>query len=201
MPNEVNFGRLAKVLSQKFHEAAGRHLTDENVKFLAGKIAGNHDIQDPNNINVTWFRFSKEHLEGKNFTFWEWFYAILKLTKEHLADIWRDNLVIGFLTRQRAEELLSVKPQGTFILRFNDTSLGVISMALKLDQCIMVGPISAKELKIFKIADSIRDIKQLKYLYPDIPKDEAFSKYYTTENRANNGYVRPLLRPYIPGYD
>lgn len=205
MPNEVKFGQLADVLSLKFHEAGGRHLTEDHKRFLAEKIVGK-DVPDPLNVMVSWFKFSKEHLEGKTFTFWEWFYAILKLTKDHLSELWRDDLVIGFVTRQRAEELLSNQQQGSFLIRFSDTSLGVISIALKnaQDKCLMVGPLSAKELKISKIADSIRDLEQLQFLYPGIPKNEAFSKYYTREspqNSASNGYVRPLLRPYIPGYN
>ena len=29
-------------------------------------------------------------MKGKNFTFWEWFHAIVKLTKEQLIDLYKD---------------------------------------------------------------------------------------------------------------
>lgn len=37
---------------------------------------------------LTWSQFCKEPLPDRNFTFWEWFYAIMKLTREHLRGPW-----------------------------------------------------------------------------------------------------------------
>ena len=38
------------------------------------------------------FRF-QDTLKERSFTFWEWFYAVLKLTKEHLKGPWTDGSV------------------------------------------------------------------------------------------------------------
>lgn len=194
---------LAKVLSQKFIEAAGRPLSEENVLFLAGKILSNYDLPDPLNAPVSWAKFSKEHLPNQAFTFWDWFYAILKLTREHLFDVWKDGHVIGFITKPRAEKLLMDKPDGTFLLRFSDTKQGGISVAsvTKNREIYMVDPYLPRDLSIRKLADRLHDIPNLVYLYPNVPKDSAFGSYYTKENPVRNGpngYVMPQLRNYIP---
>ena len=39
---------------------------------------------------VSWSQFNREPLPGRNFTFWEWFYALLKLTKDWLQGPWKE---------------------------------------------------------------------------------------------------------------
>ena len=190
-------------MSQKFYENTGRRLSDDNIKFLAEKLFGNY-ISDPNNSMVSWARFSKENLPGQIFTFWDWFYAILKLTTDHLRDLWHAGHIIGFITRPHAEELLRDQPPGTFLLRFSDSKLGGISIASvnseNLD-VMMVDPFCGSDLKLRKLPDRLCDIDEFKYLYPNISKNDAFSQYYTIVNnqyQPNNGYVVPLLVNYIP---
>lgn len=43
----------------------------------------------------------------------------------------------------------------------------------------MLQPFTAKDFQIRSLADRIADLQHLHYLYPDIPKDVAFGKYYT----------------------
>lgn len=69
-------------------------------------------------------------------------------------------------------------------------------------EVFMLQPFTSKDFAIRTLADRISDLKHLIYLYPDIPKDQAFGKYYTpfTENQApSNGYVKPLLITHVPG--
>jgi len=40
-------------------------------------------------------------------------------------------------------------------------------------------PYTTKDFSIRSLADRISDLNHLLYLYPDRPKDEVFSKYYT----------------------
>lgn len=49
-----------------------------------------HQVQDYTNMMLSWSQFSKEPLPDRNFTFWEWFYAIMKVTREHLRGLWND---------------------------------------------------------------------------------------------------------------
>ena len=205
MPTEVKLGELAQVLSRQFYEHTRRHLSEDNMHFLAEKISG-HEVDKQNffNIMVPWTKFSKDLLPEQNFTFWDWFYNILQLTREHLAELWADGLIIGFLTRQRAEMLLMTKLPGTFLLRFSDTQLGGISVAYRNAnnkvECLV--PFVSNDLKIRKLADRLNDFNQFVYLFPEIPKDTAFSKYYTRiENQASNGYVFTQLKNCIPRYN
>ena len=66
----------------------------------------------------------------------------------------------------------------------------------------MLQPFTSKDFAIRTLADRVSDLKHLMYLYPDIPKDQAFGKYYTpfSETQApTNGYVKPLLVTHVPG--
>ena len=53
----------------------------------------------------------------------------MKLTREHLRGPWVDGSIIGFVGRQRAEELLNQCHPGTFLLRFSDSELGGVTIA------------------------------------------------------------------------
>ena len=102
---------MANTLNMKFKASCGRGLTDENLKFLAGKafrwvecfyfsfcvlttfICSFRNMgynADCSNLMITWSQFCKEPLPDRSFTFWEWFYAVMKLTKEDLRGMWID---------------------------------------------------------------------------------------------------------------
>ena len=179
------------------------------MKFLACKALRNNNLQDYNNALISWSQFSKDPLPDRSFTFWEWFYAILKVTKEHLRLLWNDGNVLGFVRREQAEEMLSKRCNGTFLLRFSDSELGGVTIAWIVEgqegqACYMLQPFTSRNLAIRGLADCINDLKHLLYLYPDIPKDQAFGKYYTslneTQPNTSNGYVKPELIAHIPGY-
>jgi hypothetical protein len=98
-------------------------------------------------------QFCKEPLPDRSFTFWDWFHAVMKLTKEDLRSLWIDGFVslfvslfvlsfdvltfgnlrvdkltkflkcltfralIGFISRQEAEEYLHKSENETFLVR------------------------------------------------------------------------------------
>lgn len=78
---------------------------------------------------LTWGQFCKEPLTERNFTFWEWFYAVMKLTREHLRGPWIDGYIIGFVRKKQTEEMLQSCTNGTFLLRFSDSELGGVTIA------------------------------------------------------------------------
>lgn len=45
---------------------------------------------DYSSMLFSWSQFCKEPLPERTFTFWEWFYAVMKLTREHLKGPWMD---------------------------------------------------------------------------------------------------------------
>lgn len=75
----------------------------------------------------------KDNLPNKNFTFWAWFHAALKLIEKketNLKELWKEGLIMGFVERETAESLISNCKTGTFLLRFSDSILGAITIAL-----------------------------------------------------------------------
>lgn len=224
VPEKVPWTSVADTLSLKFRAATGRPLTEENIRFLAEK-AFRGTYTDPNQL-LTWAQFCKEPLPERNFTFWEWFYAVMKLTREHLRGPWVDGAILGFIRKKQTEEMLSQCPNGTFLLRFSDSELGGVTIAWVSEnsEVFMLQPFTSKDFAIRSLADRISDLAHLVSLYPDIPKESAFGKYYTPftgtltpilqissstkpnfvilENQptSNNGYVKPLLVTHVPGW-
>jgi len=49
---------------------------------------------DFNHMVLSWSQFCKEPLPQRSFTFWEWFYAVMKITREHLKGPWTDGYFI-----------------------------------------------------------------------------------------------------------
>ncbi|OQR75549.1 signal transducer and activator of transcription 5A-like [Tropilaelaps mercedesae] len=210
VPECVTWSQMAHVLSTKFHKTTGRGLSESNLHFLATKAFRNpnlgHDFRDH---KLSWALFCKEQLPERGFTFWEWFYAIMKVTKEHLRLLWNDGVVWGFVSRREAEDMLLKKPNGTFLLRFSDSELGGVSIAWVADkegggkEILMVQPFTSKDFQIRSLADRISDLHNILYLYPDTVKDQAFAKYYTRpsepQSGQTNGYIKPMLITQIPG--
>ncbi|CAN8013237.1 unnamed protein product [Ixodes persulcatus] len=210
VPDKVPWPQLGEVLSMKFRSATGRGLSEDNLRYLAGKAFRNAQIQDFTNMLVSWSQFCKEPLPERNFTFWEWFYAIMKVTREHLRALWNDSVVWGFVGRRQAEDMLRQGCNGTFLLRFSDSELGGVTIAWVHEdptqdtkEVIMIQPFTSRDFTIRSLADRVSDLQQLTFMYPDTPKDQAFGKYYTpvtdTQPAISNGYVKPVLVTQIPG--
>jgi signal transducer and activator of transcription 5B len=198
-------------LNMKFRSATGHPLTEDNLRFLGEKAFrsnGNSVGQDYSNMLLSWAQFCKEPLPERNFTFWEWFYAVMKLTREHLRGPWIDRHILGFIRKKQAEEMLGNCPVGTFLMRYSDSELGGITIAWVGDQAtdhvFMLQPFTSKDFAIRSLADRLADMQHLQYLYPDISKDAAFGKYYTpfndNQNQTANGYVKPYLVTHVPGW-
>lgn len=206
VPDRVSWPVLAEVLNVKFRAATGRGLNDDNLQFLAFKLF--NQMKDFSNCVVSWNQFAKEPLSDRTFTFWEWLYAVMKLTREHLRGPWNDGLVMGFVARRNTEAMLMGRTHGTFLLRFSDSELGGITIAWVAHEnneqhVYMLQPFTNKDFVIRSVADRLNDLKHLVYLYPDLVKNQYFSKYYTPANAtpgtSSNGYIKPLLVTHIPG--
>ena len=131
VPDKVPWCQVAEALNVKFRSSTGRSLTEDNLRFLAEKaFRGNTSgCQDYTNLMLSWAQFCKEPLPERNFTFWEWFYAVMKLTREHLRGPWNDGYILGFVRKKQAEEMLGNCAAGTFLMRFSDSELGGVTIA------------------------------------------------------------------------
>ncbi|KAI5636789.1 STAT protein, DNA binding domain-containing protein [Phthorimaea operculella] len=185
VPDKVTWGLLAETLRIKFLSQTGGDLTEDNVRFLAEKIFSRTSLPlnplELNAMTVSWTQFCKDALPDRNFTFWEWFYMVVKVTRDFLRQLWCDRLIMGFIQKKQAEEMLAKCSPGTFILRFSDSELGGITIAWtgEGNEVFSLQPFTSRDLTLRSLADRVLDLQQLQFLYPNISKDDVFGKYYT----------------------
>uniref|UniRef100_A0A8C3HWX4 Signal transducer and activator of transcription n=1 Tax=Chrysemys picta bellii TaxID=8478 RepID=A0A8C3HWX4_CHRPI len=149
--------------------------------------------------------FTQENLPGWNYTFWQWFDGVMEVLKKHQKPHWNDGAILGFVNKQQAHDLLINKPDGTFLLRFSDSEIGGITIAWKFDSpdrnLWNLKPFTTRDFSIRSLADRLGDLSYLNYVFPDRPKDEVFSKYYTPVLcKAVDGYVKPQIKQVVPEF-
>uniref|UniRef100_A0A667YAA0 Signal transducer and activator of transcription n=1 Tax=Myripristis murdjan TaxID=586833 RepID=A0A667YAA0_9TELE len=211
VPDKVLWPQLYEALNMKYKAEvqSNRGLSEENLVFLAQKAfsSSSNNPDDYRNMTMTWSQFNRESLPGRNFTFWQWFDGVMELTKKHLKPHWNDGAILGFVNKQQAQDMLMSKPNGTFLLRFSDSEIGGITIAWVAENpnkrmVWNLMPYTTKDFSIRSLADRISDLNHLLYLYPDRPKDEVFSKYYTPPlSKAVDGYVKPQIKQVVPESD
>uniref|UniRef100_A0A8C1CPS3 Signal transducer and activator of transcription n=1 Tax=Cyprinus carpio carpio TaxID=630221 RepID=A0A8C1CPS3_CYPCA len=212
-PPSATWGHLAEVLSWQFSSITKRGLNQEQLSMLGTKLLGPKAVMDPE-AQIPWNRFCK-----KNFTFWLWIEGILDLIKRHLLSLWDDGCIMGFVTKDRTKALLHDKLSGTFLLRFSESNRdGAITFSwvehdANEPQIRSVEPYTKKELSAVSLPDIIRNYRvmaadnvpenPLRFLFPNIPKDEAFKKYYSkptdkqepmdVDKKLHEGYISTTL--------
>uniref|UniRef100_A0A665T3K1 Signal transducer and activator of transcription n=1 Tax=Echeneis naucrates TaxID=173247 RepID=A0A665T3K1_ECHNA len=204
-PKNVNFftkppvgtwDQVAEVLSWQFSSTTKRGLTIEQLTTLAEKLLG--PCVNYSGCQITWAKFCKENMAGKGFSFWVWLDNIIDLVKKYILALWNEGYIMGFISKERERAILSPKPPGTFLLRFSESSKegGITFTWVEKDisgktQIQSVEPYTKQQLNSMSFADIIMGYKimdatnilvsPLVYLYPDIPKEEAFGKYCRPE--------------------
>ncbi|NXJ06410.1 STAT1 protein, partial [Odontophorus gujanensis] len=194
-PPCAKWSKLSEVLSWQFSSVTKRGLNTDQLSMLGEKLLG---MLASSLIN-THFPTSEfqENINDKNFPFWLWIEGILELIKKHLLCLWNDGCIMGFISKDKERALLKDQRPGTFLLRFSESSReGAITFTWvegsqngKSPQFHSVEPYTKKELSAVTFPDIIRNYKvmaaenipenPLRFLYPDIPKDNAFGKYYS----------------------
>ena len=85
VPDKVPWSKMAEALNMKWQSQCSttRSLTQENLYYLACKIFRNPKIhqEELSSLHVSWSQFCREPLPDRNFTFWEWFYRVMNLTR------------------------------------------------------------------------------------------------------------------------
>uniref|UniRef100_A0A673LPS8 Signal transducer and activator of transcription n=1 Tax=Sinocyclocheilus rhinocerous TaxID=307959 RepID=A0A673LPS8_9TELE len=217
-PPSATWGHLAEVLSLQFSSITKRGLNQEQLSMLGTKLLGPKAAMDPE-AQIPWNRFCKSGSE-KNFSFWLWIEGILDLIKRHLLSLWDDGCIMGFVTKDRTKALLYDKLPGTFLLRFSESNRdGAITFswvehdANEEPQIRSVEPYTKKELSAVSLPDIIRNYRvmaadnvpenPLRFLFPSIPKDDAFKKYYSkptdkqepmdVDKKLHEGYISTTL--------
>uniref|UniRef100_A0A1A8FVF9 Signal transducer and activator of transcription n=1 Tax=Nothobranchius korthausae TaxID=1143690 RepID=A0A1A8FVF9_9TELE len=218
-PPAAKWSQLSEVLSWQFSSVTKRGLNQEQLNMLADKLLGAKAQRNPEGL-IPWTKFCKQGANEKTFPFWLWIEGILDLIKRHLLSLWNDGCIMGFISKEREKALLSDKCPGTFLLRFSESSKeGAITFTWiehdVHDKPVYhsVEPYTKKELTAVSLPDIIRTYKvmaaenipenPLRFLYPNIPKDKAFGKYYPkpsetqepmdVENTDKSGYMKTEL--------
>ncbi|NWX34057.1 STAT1 protein, partial [Notiomystis cincta] len=225
-PPCAKWSELSEVLSWQFSSVTKRGLNADQLSMLGEKLLGPTNGGSQDGL-IPWTRFCKENINDKNFPFWLWIEGILELIKKHLLCLWNDGCIMGFISKEKERALLKDQSPGTFLLRFSESSReGAITFTwvegsqnelLPLSsaepQFHSVAPYTKKELSAVTFPDIIRNYKvmaaenipenPLQFLYPNIPKDNAFGKYYSRPKEAQepmdldgpkgNGYIKTEL--------
>uniref|UniRef100_H3DKH3 Signal transducer and activator of transcription n=1 Tax=Tetraodon nigroviridis TaxID=99883 RepID=H3DKH3_TETNG len=206
-PPRATWSQLSEVLSWQFSTLAGQGLNREQLSMLGEKLLGTHVWSE---YHVSWSRFAKENIPGKPFSFWMWLDSILELIRKHLQPVWTADYIMGFVSKEMERNLLKDREPGTFLLRFSESHLGGITFTwvehkdngeVKFNS---VEPYTKNRLSALPFVDIIRDYKvisdgvvpenPLKFLYPDIPKDEAFGRLYNSQ-RSKGKRAEPSPGP------
>ncbi|XP_075790311.1 signal transducer and activator of transcription 1-alpha/beta isoform X2 [Pelodiscus sinensis] len=217
-PPCARWSQLSDVLSWQFSSVTKRGLHADQLSMLGEKLLGPTGGCSLDGL-IPWTRFCKENINEKNFPFWLWIEGILELIKKHLLCLWNDGCIMGFISKEKERALLKVQRPGTFLLRFSESSReGAITFtwvegSQNEPQFHSVEPYTKKELSAVTFPDIIRNYKvmaaenipenPLIYLYPNIPKDNAFGKYYSRPKETSepmdldgpkgNGYIKTEL--------
>uniref|UniRef100_A0A4W3GUB5 Signal transducer and activator of transcription n=1 Tax=Callorhinchus milii TaxID=7868 RepID=A0A4W3GUB5_CALMI len=195
-PPVATWDQVAEILSWQFSSTTKRGLNMEQLATLAEKLLG--PGVNYSGCHITWAKFCKENMPGKGFSFWVWLDNIIDLVKKFILSLWNDGYIMGFISKERERALLSQKPPGTFLLRFSESNKegGITFTWVEKDingktQIQSVEPYTKQQLTNMSFADIIISYKimdatnilvsPLVYLFPDIPKEEAFGKYCCSE--------------------
>ncbi|KAH8382090.1 hypothetical protein KR009_001764 [Drosophila setifemur] len=198
--DRVTWAQISVALNTKFGSCTQRHLTMDNLEFLFEKLQ-----REERSDYITWNQFCKEPMPDRSFTFWEWFFAIMKLTKDHMLGMWKAGCIMGFINKAKAQEdlLRSVTGIGTFLLRFSDSELGGVTIAYvnEMGLVTMLAPWTARDFQVLNLADRIRDLDVLRWLHPTEPtagpldRDRAFGEFFSKRQEPTPGVLEPS-----PGY-
>uniref|UniRef100_A0A673CTL7 Signal transducer and activator of transcription n=1 Tax=Sphaeramia orbicularis TaxID=375764 RepID=A0A673CTL7_9TELE len=179
--------QFGEMLSWQLLSATKLGLNKDQLDMIGHRLFGKQ--QNYNTFKVAWSKFSKENTP---FTFWVWFDGIVVMVKSYLEDLWRDGLIMGFVTKGKEKALLKKKQRGTFLLRFSESVIGGITFSwvettiTGEPEVKTVQPFTKDDLSQVPFHEIIRNFQILEtdnvpenpllYLYPNIPKDEAFGK-------------------------
>uniref|UniRef100_A0A8C4LEQ5 Signal transducer and activator of transcription n=1 Tax=Equus asinus asinus TaxID=83772 RepID=A0A8C4LEQ5_EQUAS len=191
-PPKAPWSLLGPALSWQFLSYVGRGLDQDQLSMLRNKLFGqNCKTED---ASLSWADFTKRESPPGKLPFWTWLDKILDLVHDHLKDLWNDGRIMGFVSRSQERRLLKKTVSGTFLLRFSETSEGGITCSWVEHQdddkvlIYSVQPFTKEVLQSLPLTKIIRHYQLLTeenipenplcFLYPRIPRDEAFGRYY-----------------------
>ncbi|XP_077613626.1 signal transducer and activator of transcription 2 isoform X1 [Crocuta crocuta] len=191
-PPKAPWSLLGPALSWQFSSYVGRGLDRDQLSMLRNKLFGQNSRTE--DALLSWADFTKRESPPGKLPFWTWLDKILELVHDHLKDLWNDGRIMGFVSRSQERRLLKKTISGTFLLRFSETSEGGITCSWVEHQddekviIYSVQPFTKEVLQSLPLTKIICHYQLLTeenipenplcFLYPRIPRDEAFGRYY-----------------------
>ncbi|XP_049550436.1 signal transducer and activator of transcription 2 isoform X2 [Orcinus orca] len=190
-PAKAPWDLLGPALSWQFSSYVGRGLNSDQLGMLRDKLFGQNSKTEGDLLS--WVNFIKRESPPGKLPFWTWLDKILDLVHDHLKDLWNDGHIMGFVSRSQERRLLKKTISGTFLLRFSETLEGGITCSWVEHQdddkvlIYSVQPFTKEVLQSLPLAKIISQYQLLTeenipenplcFLYPRIPRDEAFGRY------------------------
>ncbi|XP_065184275.1 signal transducer and activator of transcription 5A-like isoform X2 [Sycon ciliatum] len=197
----VEWQEMEKAVNLYFAKNCERGVDSGQLRCLYSKAFPSQEYNELTNFHIN--KFHREQMEARRFTFWSWIYSAADIIKKHALSMWSKGLIEGFLSREQAEEKLRTQQgQDTFLIRFSESTEGGLTVAFSEFDSAKGGrgldhlqPWTAHDLNTLQLANRIRDFAFLNVLYPNTPKDSAFSQFYTlsTGSGEEGQYVPTFL--------
>ena len=192
VPDEAPIHDLVILLSRMFEAYVGRGLNEDQCMFLARKALRCNSSVELANQTISWSQFAQEPIPERTYTFWEWFYEVLKMCQDYLKNMWNEGLITAFVGRKHCLNLLQQRPQGTFMIKVSEFikpgAITIVWVGREQRGCRIYSlkTYNMDDMKFRKLPELLRNLDYLTHFYPDIPKDQAFGKYY--ENQEEPRY-------------
>ncbi|KAF4010459.1 hypothetical protein G4228_001547 [Cervus hanglu yarkandensis] len=190
-PPKAPWSLLGPALSWQFSSYVKRGLDSDQLGMLRDKLFGQNSRTE--DASLPWVDFIKRESPPGKLPFWTWLDKILDLIHDHLKDLWKDGRIMGFVSRNQVRRLLKKTVSGTFLLRFSETLEGGITCSWvehQDDDEVLINSVQPftkevlQSLPLTKIISQYQMLTEenvpenpLRFLYPRIPRDEAFGCY------------------------
>ncbi|XP_061272829.1 signal transducer and activator of transcription 2 isoform X2 [Bos javanicus] len=190
-PPKAPWNLLGPALSWQFSSYVNRGLDSDQLGMLRDKLFGQNSKTE--GASLSWVDFIKRESPPGKLPFWTWLDKILDLIHDHLKDLWKDGRIMGFVSRNQVRRLLKKTVSGTFLLRFSETLEGGITCSWvehQDDDEVLINSVQPftkevlQSLPLTKIISQYQMLTEenipenpLRFLYPRIPRDEAFGCY------------------------
>ncbi|XP_067300445.1 signal transducer and activator of transcription 1-alpha/beta-like [Pseudorasbora parva] len=195
-PPPVKWEQLSKVISWQFSSVTKRALNSEQLRTLADKFLGQEAQGDPEAL-IYWNTLSQTSVEFGG-SLLQWICEHLEFTKKYVLNFWNDGYIMGFLSEERVKALLRDKLPGTFLLRFSENRQCGGLTTTWVEHSHKGEPVihSTNNMNRIPLPAFIRDftvsagekvpVNPLIYLYPDIPRDVAFGRHYSSASDGSD---------------
>ncbi|VDI04322.1 signal transducer and activator of transcription 5B [Mytilus galloprovincialis] len=78
-------------------------MSGSSNNFMGSSILYSGESGNYASCHVTFDMFCKDKLRKHEFTFWDLFYSIMRVTKDHLYVAWNEGNIAGFISKAKTE--------------------------------------------------------------------------------------------------